>query len=327
LASKQRSALDTDRGSLHASRTTQFNQNSKMKMLIIGAGFIGRYVVYAAIQAGHSVTILDYRSSRERFEEIPIILGDVRDRNLIASIMPEFDCVVNLAGLLGTSETLSNPMPSVETNLIGALNVFEAVRSVSIKQPMRCVQITVGNHFMNNSYAITKSAAERFALMFNKEHGTQIAVVRALNSYGPHQKHAPVRKVIPNFILSALSGKPITVFGSGEQIMDMIYVEDVARVLLSAAEAPQVTLDTIVEAGTGRRTSVNEIATLVNGIAGNAAGVEHVPMRAGEPMDSEVVADTRTLGSLGISPLSFTTLEEGLQKTVQWYRADFSRDM
>ncbi|HKP02450.1 MAG TPA: NAD-dependent epimerase/dehydratase family protein [Chthoniobacterales bacterium] len=292
-----------------------------MKMLIIGAGFIGRHLVEAAVEAGHSVTILDYRASRNSSGAATArILGDVRDRNLLTSLVPEFECVVNLAGLLGTAETVENPIPSVETNLLGALYLYEAIRSASIAQPIRCVQITVGNHFMNNSYAITKSAAERFALMYNKEHGTKIAVVRALNTYGPHQKAAPVRKVIPNFIAAALARQPIKIFGSGEQIMDMIYVEDVARVLLLAATNPNVPYDMILEAGTGRRTSIKQVAELINEIAASLAGTEHLPMRPGEPVDSEVVGDPHSLRCLGLDAANFVSLEDGLTRTIHWYR-------
>ncbi len=74
---------------------------------------------------------------------------------------------------------------------------------------------------MNNSYSITKTCAERFAWMFNREHGTRISVVRALNAYGPGQKSEPVRKIMPNFILPALRGEAIIVYGAGSQVMEI----------------------------------------------------------------------------------------------------------
>ena len=160
-------------------------------------------------------------------------------------------------------------------------------------------------------------------MMYNKEHGTEIAVVRALNAYGPHQKHAPVRKVIPNFIIAALKNRPIPVFGSGDQVMDMIYVEDVAKILVKAATAPSLEVDTVIEAGTGRRTTVNDIATIVLRLTGSTAGMEHLPMRPGEPPDSEVLARTDSMRTLGISVESLTQLEAGLARTAAWYKENY----
>jgi len=298
-----------------------------MKILLIGCGFIGRHFLQKASHGGHRVSVLDRRTEHGAVADArhETILGDIRDQGLVQSLVAEFNCVVNLAGLLGTSETIDNPMPSIETNLLGAINVFEGLRlgAKVTGTPPRCVQISVGNHFMNNTYAVTKSSAERFALMYNKEHGTEIVIVRALNAYGPHQKHAPVKKVIPNFVLSALKGEPISVFGSGEQIMDMIYVEDVADILLRAATATQIPSNSVIEAGTGRRTTINDIALTVNRLAGSTAGINYLPMRPGEPPDSVVVAQTESLKSLGICVESLTSLEDGLALTINWYRANY----
>ena len=298
-----------------------------MKILLIGCGFIGRHFLQEAARQGHQVSVLDHRRENKAAVDArhETILGDIRDRSLIQSLVIEFDCVVNLAGILGTSETVDDPVPSIETNLLGAVNVFDGLRrpSAHAGRRSRCVQISVGNHFMNNTYAVTKSSAERFAMMYNKEHGTEIAVVRALNAYGPHQKHAPVRKVIPNFIIAALKNRPIPVFGSGDQVMDMIYVEDVARILLKAATAPSVAIDSVIEAGTGRRTTVNDIATIILSLTGSTAGMEHLPMRPGELPDSEVLARTDSMKKLGIQVESLTRLEDGLARTIPWYKANY----
>ena len=99
-----------------------------------------------------------------------------------------------MAAILGTSETVDHPQGTVNSNLLGALNVFEAARKFGV----RVTHITVGNYWMNNPYAITKNAAERTAMVFNKNFGSRIAVVRGLNAYGERQKTTPVRKIVPN---------------------------------------------------------------------------------------------------------------------------------
>jgi nucleoside-diphosphate-sugar epimerase len=192
------------------------------------------------------------------------------------------------------------------------------------REGVKGVQIAVGNHFMNNTYSITKTTAERFALMFNKEHKTKIAVVRALNAYGEYQKHKPIRKITPNFVVRALRGEPIEIFGDGEQIMDMIYVKDVAEILIRSLLLDHNCYNKVFEAGTGRRTTVNEIAHMVNDLTGNKAGVKHLPMRAGEPDRSVVLGDPSTLKPLGMSADDLTPLEKGLERTVKWYRDHYN---
>ncbi len=297
-----------------------------MKVIVIGAGFIGRHVVERLFELGHAVSIFDRVAPPpgDWKSACRVFLGDVRDREAVMEAVYQHDGVINLAGILGTMETVDNPHPSVDTNIHGALNVFEGCRRNRMHPSgLPGVQIAVGNHFMNNTYAITKTTTERFALMFNKEHGTKIAVVRGLNAYGEYQKHKPVRKISPNFIVQALNRQPIRVFGDGTQVMDMIYVKDLAEILVRSLLHQHGCYDKVIEAGTGRPTTVNEIAQLVNRITGNDSEIEHVPMRAGEPENSIVLGDPSTLAPLGMSREMLTTLEDGMERTVRWYRESY----
>lgn len=295
-----------------------------MKVLVTGgSGFIGGHVVSRLLEQGCEVSIFDRypQTSQAVRPEVRVYLGDIRDREAVLEAIYQHDAVINLAGILGTMETVENPHPSVDTNIHGALNVFEGCKANKMRpQGVRGAQITVGNHFMNNTYAITKTTAERFALMFNKELGTRISVVRGLNAYGEAQKYRPVRKIIPNFVLRAINNEPIEIFGDGEQVMDMIYVQDLAEILIRAATRDHGAYGRIFEAGTGRRTTVREIAELVNRIAGSKAGIKNLPMRAGEPERAVVVGDPSTLQPLGFAAADLTPLETGLERTVRWYR-------
>ena len=249
------------------------------------------------------------------------ILGDVRDGDLISQLVPDFDGVVNLAGLFGTAELIDDPIPAINTNLIGAVNVFQACRRAKqLGRAVKCVQITVGNYFMDNSYSITKSTSERFAAMFNAEHGTDIRIVRVLNAYGEHQRHYPVKKIVPTFVRAALLGEPIRVYGDGEQIMDMIYVGDVARIL--AQSMIEQTGVNVISAGIGRKLTVNQIAEMIVRTTKSSSTIEHVPMRAGEPPRSIVLGDPTTLLKIKIDPASLLAFEEGLQRTLNWYQAN-----
>jgi UDP-glucose 4-epimerase len=274
-----------------------------------GTGFIGSYTCKELVRRGYEPVALDRLHAHPHFDTV---LGDVRDREGIEAIIGTVDGVIHLAGMLGTQETVRHPHPAAETNVLGTLNVLAAAHAYSL--PM--VNISVGNWWMGNPYSISKNCAERFALMYRKELGTRVTVVRALNAYGPGQKEQPVRKIIPTFIRACLNDEPISVYGSGAQIMDMVHVTDVAKILVSALERQP---DKIVEAGTGRRTSVNDIAEMVIREVGQGS-IDHVPMRPGEDEESVVVADTTTYGCLGLQPKDLIRLEDGLVETVDYYR-------
>ena len=288
-----------------------------MKIGITGAnGFIGSHVVEECLSRGYEVSVFD-----KYFKEVPkgvkFFLGDIRDRSAVFEFVGLQDAVINLAGVLGTSEAVANPYPSVEVNILGGLNFLEACRYGNV----RGVQIANGNYFMNNTYSITKNSIERFALMYNKEHGTKVAVVRGLSVYGEGQKHKPIRKIAPNFICKALRGEPIVIFGTGESVQDQVYVKDVARILVEAATNENVKYDKVYEAGTGVRTNVNQVAELVNRLTGNKAEIQHIPMRAGEDDNSIILGNPETLTELNLPPL--TKIEDGYKTIIKWYSENY----
>lgn len=290
-----------------------------MRVLVTGGnGFIGGHVVDRLIEQGHEPVVFD-RYGRPHRSDVPLVMGDIRRRECIRAAIEPVDGVINLAGILGTSETIDQPSQTVHSNILGAIHVFDACRDFK----KRAVHITVGNHWMNNPYSITKSAAERFALTYNREFGAQIAVVRGLNAYGPRQKPWPVRKIMPNLAVPALSGGEILIYGDGEQLMDMIYVRDLAEVLIRALQVDHGCYRSIFEAGMGAEhtPTINELAQLVVRQSGSACRITHVPMRAGEPERSKVIGNPQTLEPLGLSLKDLMPLEEGIKETLRWYRA------
>lgn len=297
-------------------------------ILVTGAsGFIASHVIDVLLERGLPVLAFDRSRSGPDRPGVTRFLGDVRDETAVHEAVALSSGVIHLAGVLGTAETIDNPTPSIETNVRGSLNVFEAVR----RYRRRAVYITVGNYWFLNSYSITKTTAEALAWMFNREHGTEIAVVRGLNAYGPRQKAEPVRKIMPNLVLPALRGQPLPVYGDGRQVMDMIYVRDLAEILVRALlvdhgqyrPVPQQNEDNACkfDAGTGRVTTVNEIAELVLAAVGGGT-IDHLPMRGGEPEGSVVLGNPETLRPLFGGELpTLTPLEDGIAATVRYYKA------
>lgn len=284
-----------------------------MNIAISGSnGFIASHLTEVLQEMGHKVTGLERHTGNtlegiERPKPDVEYLGDIRDKEIAYKAISKCDGVINLAGILGTQETVNNPYPSVEVNIIGALNVLEACREY--KLPM--VQIAVGNHFENNSYSITKTTAERFCLMYSNEHGVKANVVRAFNAFGERQSWHPVRKMMPFFITQALKNKDIEVYGDGEQVMDFVYVKDVARVLIEALTNNETAQ--IYEAGSGLSVTVKRWAERVIELSGSKSQIKHLPMRPGETPGSIVL-------SKNPYPIEYSDLDEKLEQTINWYR-------
>jgi len=284
-----------------------------LKTLVTGGtGFIGSHTVKALEAVGHEAVVFDLPSA------------DVRNPDQVLSAMAACDAWIHLAGLLGTAETCNDPIRTVQTNLVGTLNMLEAADRH--KRPG--VVISTGNHFMDNPYSITKSAGERFVRMFNTERGTQISVVRARDAYGAGQAipgpwgSALVRKVIPTFVCGALRGEDLQIYGDGEQVVDMVHVTDVARCLVATAETTEVhgPIAHTLDVGTGTPTTVNDLAKMVIEMTKADVGTRHVPMRSGEAPGRYPPADTSTLGPIGVTADDMMPLSLGLPLTVEWYQ-------
>jgi len=272
-----------------------------------GTGFIGRYVC-------DQLRYLDHEPVTFGVTKDCDVMGDLRDPTSVDLAVSTCEAVMHLAGVLGTSETVVNPRPSVDVNIVGGLNVFDAIARYDVP----AVNICAANDWMWNPYSITKKAAERFALMFNKEFGTRITLIRGMNVYGPGQKTWP-RKIMPTFITAALAGEAIKVNGDGQQVMDMIWVEDIADILCRALLHDHGVYDSVIDAGTGERTTVNTLAQMVIEMVGQGS-IEHVPMRPGEPEHSIVLGDPSTLEPLGWSQDDFLPLEDGVKRTIASYQ-------
>jgi UDP-glucose 4-epimerase len=147
-------------------------------------------------------------------------------------------------------------------------------------------------------------------------YGVRVSHVRAFNAYGPGQKWGPghPQKILPTFARAAWEGRPLPVWGGGEQTMDLVHTDDVARMLIEAiGHGDDVTFD----AGTGQAVTVNELAAFVLEHTGSTAGVQHLPMRPGE-RPTRIVAEGDGWDRLTWKP-EFDW--DRVARTVEWYRS------
>lgn len=270
-----------------------------MRVLVTGSdGFIGRAVCRELAARGMVA---------DRFDRP----ADVTDRAQVAGAVAQADAVINLAGVLGTAEIFGAEAHAATVNILGAVHVFDA----AARRGIPVVQIGTGHKGQPNPYAITKGCAEDLALARVAYRGERITVVRAYHAYGPGQKVCPphgtatVRKIVPSFVCRALTGMPLEVNGSGEQLIDLIHVDDVAAALVLALECPS---PHVVEAGTGKPTSVLDAARDVIAACASSSPIVHLPGRPGEPAEANVVADY---------PTSRNPWPHRLGETVDYYRA------
>lgn len=270
-----------------------------MKVCVTGSrGFIGRYVSSELKRHHHEVFHYDERDGH-----------DVCSWSNARAVMETCDAVIHLAGVLGTSELFDHPNHAIDVNVRGAANFLRACSEVDAGY----VGITMP-HVWDNVYQATKKCAEDLATAYHRHYSVPVAHVRAYNVFGPHQKLGPVRKMIPTFSRAAWTAKPIEIWGSGSQTVDLVYVEDVAKILVESMKFGD---NKVIDAGTGVAYTVNQCAQMVLHRANSWSEVQHFPMRKGENAMTNIVAEGEGWDRLGWKPEFH---QADLDRTIDSYR-------
>jgi UDP-glucose 4-epimerase len=261
-----------------------------------GSGFLGQATIKAAENAGHEAWSFDRAHGND-------ILGDL-------AALKGADTIIHLAGMLGTSELFDAPEAAVHANVIGALRVLRWCE----QNDARYVGITMPPVFPS-VYTATKVCADRLATAWHEAYGVPVSHVRAFNAYGAGQKWGAghPQKIVPTFARAAWEGRPLPVWGDGEQTMDLVHADDVGRMLVTAAEHGD---DVTFDAGTGQAVTVNELAEYVLTVTESRAGIEYFPMRTGE-RPTRIVAQGEGWDRLDWKPSHDWAR---VADTVEWYR-------
>jgi UDP-glucose 4-epimerase len=261
-----------------------------------GGGFIGRAVIEAAQDAEHEAWVFDRADGHD-------IMGDL-------SGLKGAECVIHLAGVLGTHELFDSVQDAIDINITGSHRIMDWC----LRNDANYVGITMPDAFPS-IYTATKIATQRLATALHHSRGLRVSHVRAFNVFGPGQKHGPghPQKIIPTFAALGWHNDPLPVWGNGTQTVDLIHVDDVARILVAAT---QYTNNDVIDAGTRTALSVNQVADYVIKVTKSVGGVKYLPMRDGE-QPTTIVAKGEGWDLLGWTP-EFRW--EDLAATVKWYR-------
>lgn len=302
-----------------------------------GAGFIGHHLVRALLERGLAVTVLDDLSMGKR-ENVPaearFVQGDVRDAAAVDEALRDVDCVFHEAAIVSIRASLDGFHRDADVNLMGTLTLMERMaKQGGIRHAVLASSMAVYSDSPTpdplpesapkepiSPYGVCKLAAERIWTMVLAQAGIPTTVLRYFNTYGPNQTPTPYVGVITIFITKLLAGELPVVFGDGEQRRDFVHVDDIVSANLAVLQAGERAHGGTYNVGTGRATSVNEIAhELVQLLApGREAG--RADEQAGELRNA--IADASALRALGWAPRHERV---DFASVVEWWRARASR--
>ena len=301
-----------------------------------GAGFIGSHMVEALRARGERVRVADSlvtgkRENLAHLDGVELLEGDLADPAFARQAVDGVEYVLHQAAIPSVPRSVDDPLTSNRANVDATLSVLVAARDAGVR---RVVYAGSSSAYGNaaalpkredmptaplSPYALQKLVGEQYMQMFTTLYGLETVTIRYFNVFGPRQDpSSPYSGVIALFVSRLLAGQPATITGDGEQTRDFTYVDNVVDGVLRAAKAPGVS-GRVINVATGTRVSINHLYKTLQQLLGSNLDPVYAEARAGDVRDS--LADiTVARQLLGYEPgISF---EEGLRRTVDWYRAE-----
>jgi UDP-glucose 4-epimerase len=300
-----------------------------------GAGFVGSNIVRRLLGLGASVVVLDdfYTGNESNLPppaaKLEVIRGSVTDFDLVGDVVKRVDVVIHEAARNIIVST-RNPREDYEVNIGGTLNVLLAARAAAIRRTVYSSSASVyGNPRylpineddatnMLSPYAVSKFAGENYCHAFYESYGLSTAVVRYSNVFGVGQRpDNPYCGVVSKFFDSAMRGEPVRIHGDGEQTRDFTYVDDAVDATLLAAFSPKAD-GQVYNVGTGRETTINQLARIIIDITGSQVESVCVDRRDIDNIRRRVVNIEKIRRELRWVPS--VTVEQGLRLTYKWLK-------
>jgi dTDP-glucose 4,6-dehydratase len=301
-----------------------------------GAGFIGSNFVHHTVEhTDATVTVLDkltYAASRESVDALPadrvrLVVGDVADAGVVDPLVAESDAVVHFAAESHNDNSLDDPAPFVQTNLVGTFVLLEAVRRHGVRYHHVSTDEVYGDlalddpeRFTENTpyrpsspYSATKAGSDHLVRAWVRSFGVRATISNCSNNYGPWQH---VEKFIPRQITEILQGRRPRLYGAGQNVRDWIHTADHSSAVLAILERGRVG-ETYLVGADGERSNLEVVQAILRLMGRDPGDFEQVADRAGHDL-RYAIESGKLRSELGWQP-RYDDFEKGLTDTIAWY--------
>ena len=302
-----------------------------------GAGFIGSNFVHHVVEhTDHHITVLDaltYAGNRESLAGLPedrvqLVVGDITDASLVDELFGRADAVVHYAAESHNDNSLHDPRPFLDTNIVGTYTLLEAARKhdrrfhhistdevygdLELDDPARFTETTPYNP--SSPYSSTKAGSDLLVRAWVRSFGVQATISNCSNNYGPYQH---VEKFIPRQITNVIRGIRPKLYGKGENVRDWIHADDHSSAVLTILDKGAIG-ETYLIGADGERNNKDVVELILTLMGEPADAYDHVTDRAGHDL-RYAIDSTKLRTELGWTP-SYADFESGLAATIGWYR-------
>lgn len=313
----------------HKTRTT-------MKKILVtgGAGFIGSHLCEALLKQGNEVICLDNYFTGNKQNILHLMDNPYFEAIRHDVTMPyaiEVDEIYNLACPASPVHYQSDPIKTINTSVMGAINILELAKGLNCKVLQASTSEVYGDPIIHpqpeeywgnvnpigirSCYDEGKRCAETLFFDYHRQKNVRIKVVRIFNTYGPHM-HPNDGRVVSNFIMQALQGKDITIYGDGQQTRSFCYCDDLVRGLIAMMETDDNVTGPI-NLGNPNEFTILQLAQLVIELTGAASKIVHLPAVSDDPTQRQPIID-KAQDVLHWEPT--IQLREGLLKTIEYFK-------
>ncbi|WP_223627504.1 dTDP-glucose 4,6-dehydratase [Microbacterium sp. EST19A] len=304
-----------------------------------GAGFIGsNFVHHVVAHTDAHVTVLDkltYAGNRASLAGLPedrveLVEGDIADAELVDGLFAKADAVVHYAAESHNDNSLHDPRPFLDTNIIGTYTLLEAARrherrfhhistdevygDLELDDPQRFTEQTPYNP--SSPYSSTKAGSDLLVRAWVRSFGVQATISNCSNNYGPYQH---VEKFIPRQITNVIRGIRPKLYGAGQNVRDWIHADDHSSAVLTILEKGAIG-ETYLIGADGEKDNKSVVELILTQMGLPADAYDHVTDRAGHDL-RYAIDSTKLRTELGWRP-QFSDFESGLASTIDWYRAN-----
>jgi len=315
----------------------------KRKRILVtgGAGFLGSHLIERLLKEGHEVLCLDnfYTGSKDNllsFSQSPYF--ECLRHDVCSSLQAEVDEIYNFACPASPLHYQADPIQTLKTSVLGALNLLELAKRLRCKIFQASTSEVYGDPHchpqqesywgnvnpigIRSCYDEGKRCAETLFFDYHRQHHVPVKVARIFNTYGPRM-HPKDGRVVSNFIVQALRGQPITLYGDGSQTRSFCYVDDLIEVILRLMNAP-VSLIGPINIGNPTEYRVLDLAQAVLRLTGSRSTIHFKPLPADDPKQRR---PDITLARTHLAWEPKVSLEEGLKATIAYFEQALSHNL